>query len=135
MTSESAQARTELLPGPSYTSKSFLKEMLPADKYRPGSYPPGPNWPSFGDPYLQRAFRGLSAEANVTLQDKHERMRQLHKDRLDKQGFSSIPPPWQPPDAPSGGGPPRERQAALAGPEFQESLEWPTSSMTLILIT
>ena len=99
--------------------------MLPADQYRPGNYPPGPNWPSFGDPYLQRAFRGISAEANVNLQDKHERMRQLHKDRLDKQGFSSIPPPWQPPDPPSGGPPPRERQAALAGPDFQEALEWP----------
>ena len=101
--------------------------MLPAELYRPGRYPPGPNWPSFGDPYLQRAFRGLSAEANVTLQDKHERMRQLHKDRLDKQGFSSIPPPWQPPDTPGGGGPPPRERAALTGPEFHEALDAPAA--------
>ena len=94
--------------------------MLPADQYRPGRYPPGQNWPSFGDPYLQRAFKGLSAEANANLVEKHERMRQLHKDRLDKQGFTSIPPPWQPPpDAP--------RLPALQdGSDFQDALEWPT---------
>ena len=104
--------------------------MLPADIYRPGSYPPGPNWPRFGDPFLNKAFAGLSAEAQANLREKHEKMRQFHKDRLEKQGLSNVsmdpPPPWDPwagpggPPPPGGGWRPPSRDSSI----FREPVEF-----------
>ena len=62
--------------------------MLPLDRYRPGTYPPGPQWAQWGDRYLDRAFRGISDEAHANLSQKRQGMMQFHKDRLDKQGLT-----------------------------------------------
>ena len=67
--------------------------MLPADVYRPGRYPPGPNWAQFGDPYLEKAFAGLSAEAEDALRQKSEFTRQMHRERFKKLGIIPMQPP------------------------------------------
>jgi hypothetical protein len=44
----------------------------------------------FGDPDLDKAFVSLSAEAQANLQEKPDKMRQFHMDRLKKQGLSNV---------------------------------------------
>ena len=64
--------------------------MLPPPRYRPGTYPPGPKWPQWGDPQLDKAFVGLSEEAHAHLLHKSDDMREIHKQRLEKQGLTPI---------------------------------------------
>ena len=71
--------------------------MLPYEVYRPRSYPPpGRHWIGWGDPQLDRAFKGISEEARANLEQKKDAMRQMHKDRLEKQGLTPIQVPTPP---------------------------------------
>ena len=94
--------------------KSTIKEMLPAEVYRPRTYPPpGRQWPQWGDRQLDTAFASLSEEAHANLAGKREEMRDIHKERLEKQGLVTYkrpgaaeaarlptPPPSAPPSPP-----------------------------------
>ena len=74
--------------------------MLPADVYRPRTYPPpGWQWPRFGDKQLDRVFASLTEEMHSNLASKHAAMRDIHKGRLEKQGLVPYnqPPPPPPP--------------------------------------
>ena len=66
--------------------------MLPATVYRPRKYPPGPKWPQWGDPQLDKAFASLSEEAHRHMVHKHDDMRNFHKERLEKQGLTQVEP-------------------------------------------
>ena len=80
--------------------------MLPAEVYRPRSYPPpGTAWPQWGDRQLDQAFSSLTEQAHSNLAAKHAAMRDIHKERLEKQGLVSYsrPPPTPIPTASSNG--------------------------------
>jgi hypothetical protein len=64
--------------------------MQPATPYRPGKYPPGPNFPQFGDD----AANAVSAadEARARLAEKRISHVHFHIDRLRHDGFMPPPP-------------------------------------------
>jgi hypothetical protein len=87
-----------------------IQEALPYDRYKPKTYPSGPQWPQMGNPYLDKAFSQLSREAHINLTQKRKGMRQIHQAQLEKKRLTSIDltpsqlppqPPLQPPQAPS----------------------------------
>ena len=108
--------------------------MLPLDVYRPGTYPPGPGWPQWGDPNLDKAFRGLSEEANANLMKKREDMRTFHTERLQKQGLQQhvLTPRRQPADQPPWESPEEFYDAEEGEPKqegvFKEEALVPTKS-------
>ena len=65
--------------------------MLPVTPYRPGKYPPGPQWTQFGDDVLGHAMSNTSEEARQKLAAKREGMAQFHMDRLQRGGFAPVP--------------------------------------------
>ena len=80
--------------------------MLPAEVYRPRTFPPpGKSWPQWGDRQLDQAFSSLTEQAHSNLAAKHASMRDIYKERLEKQGLVSYgrPPPTPIPTASSNG--------------------------------
>jgi len=60
--------------------------MLPVQPYRPGKYPPGPQWAQFGDDLLGRTF-SVADEARANLAEKRRSMGGFHMGRLEEDGF------------------------------------------------
>jgi len=63
--------------------------MLPVQPYRPGKYPPGPQWAQFGDDLLGRTF-SVADEARANLAEKRRSMGGFHMGRLEEDGFLPV---------------------------------------------
>ena len=104
--------------------------MLPVQPYRPGKYPPGPQYPQFGDDALHKSLE----EARRALAERRSRLEHFHLSRLEAHHLmpynrttpSQVPRARDPeeegvqsfdhPPPPPGRQPERRQQSEPAGP-------------------